>query len=57
MSSTDAAALLGIWFLLARQEDEAWERRLASPELLPGLEKFLHDSAAEGDDPLDPNRR
>jgi hypothetical protein len=43
-------------FLLARQDDEAWERRLASPQARPRLEAFLHDSAAEGDEPLDPNR-
>lgn len=43
-------------FLLARQEDEAWERRLASAQPLPRLESFLRESAAEGDEPLDPNR-
>jgi len=43
-------------FLLARQEDEAWERRLAYPEARPRLDAFLRDSAAKGDEPLDPNR-
>jgi hypothetical protein len=43
-------------FLLARQDDEAWERRLAFPEARPRLDAFLHDSAAEGDEPLDLNR-
>jgi hypothetical protein len=43
-------------FLLARQDDEAWERRLAYPEARPRLEAFLRDSAAEGDEPLDPKR-
>jgi hypothetical protein len=43
-------------FLLARQEDEAWESRLASPQARPRLEAFLRDSATEGDEPLDPSR-
>ncbi|HZM06349.1 MAG TPA: hypothetical protein VFC44_25390 [Candidatus Saccharimonadales bacterium] len=43
-------------FLLARQEDEAWESRIASPERRPRLDSFLRDSAAEGDEPLEPNR-
>jgi len=43
-------------FLLARQDDEAWERQLASVKVRPRLDAFLHDSAAEGDEPLDPNR-
>jgi len=37
-----------------RQEDEAWEIRLASTQPLPRLESFLRESAAEGDEPLDP---
>jgi hypothetical protein len=40
-------------FLLARQEDEAWESRIANPKTLPRLDTFLRDSAAEGDEPLD----
>ena len=43
-------------FLLARQHDEAWERRLASPQARPRLDAFLRDSAAEGDEPMDPSR-
>jgi hypothetical protein len=43
-------------FLLARQDDEAWERRLAYPQARPRLDAFLRDSAAEGDEPLDPKR-
>ncbi len=43
-------------FLLARQADEAWEQRLAYPQTRPRLDVFLRDSAAEGDEPLDPNR-
>jgi hypothetical protein len=43
-------------FLLARQDDEAWERRLADSQPHPRLESFLRESAAEGDEPLDPSR-
>jgi hypothetical protein len=43
-------------FLLARQDDEAWERRLATSQQRPRLESFLRESAAEGDEPLDPSR-
>ena len=43
-------------FLLARQDDEAWECRLAYPQSRPSLDSFLRESAAEGDEPLDPNR-
>jgi len=43
-------------FLLARQDDEAWERQLAYPQARPRLDAFLRDSAAEGDEPLDPER-
>jgi len=43
-------------FLLARQDDEAWERTLANPKPRPRLEKFLRESASEGDEPLDPKR-
>ena len=43
-------------FLLARQDDEAWERLLTDPRPRPRLDAFLRDSAAEGDEPLDPSR-
>ena len=43
-------------FLLARQDDEAWERRIAGSHPRPRLERFLRESAAEGDEPLDPSR-
>ena len=33
-------------FLLARQDDEAWEHRLAYPEARPRLDNFLRESAA-----------
>jgi hypothetical protein len=43
-------------FLLARQDEEAWERILAEERPRPRLERFLRESAAEGDEPLDINR-
>ncbi|MGD0464594.1 MAG: DUF2281 domain-containing protein [Tepidisphaeraceae bacterium] len=43
-------------FLLARQDDEAWERQIADSRPRPRLESFLRESAAEGDEPLDPSR-
>jgi hypothetical protein len=43
-------------FLLARQQDDAWEQRLHDPKPRPRLEQFLHDAASEGDEPLDPSR-
>jgi hypothetical protein len=43
-------------FLLARQDDEAWEQRLASTQARPRLDKFLRESAAEKDERLDPQR-
>jgi hypothetical protein len=43
-------------FLLARQEEEAWERVLADQKPRPRLDAFLRESAAEGDEPLDITR-
>ena len=43
-------------FLLARQDDEAWEHRLTSPQTRPRLDRFLRESAAEKDEPLDHKR-
>lgn len=43
-------------FLLARQDDEKWERLLASPQPRPRLDAFLRDSATEADEALDPNQ-
>ncbi len=43
-------------FLLARQNDEAWEQQLADPKARPRLDAFLRESATEGDEPLDPQR-
>jgi hypothetical protein len=43
-------------FLLARQDDDAWERLLASPQARPRLDAFLRKSSAESDEPLDSKR-
>ena len=43
-------------FLLARQEDEAWEQLIADPTARPRLAAFLRESATEDDEPLDPSR-
>jgi hypothetical protein len=43
-------------FLLARQEDEAWEQQIADPRPPPRLDAFLRESATESDELLDPNR-
>jgi hypothetical protein len=43
-------------FLLEREEDAAWESRISSTTPLPKLQTFLHQSATEADEPLDPNR-
>lgn len=43
-------------FLLAQQDDEAWEQRLGDGKSRPRLDAFLRESAAEADEPLDPGR-
>jgi hypothetical protein len=43
-------------YLLAHQDDEAWEQRLAQPQSRPRLDQFLRESATEKDEPLDPSR-
>lgn len=43
-------------FLLARLDDERWERMLASSEPRPKLDAFLRESAAEPEMPLDLGR-
>lgn len=43
-------------FLLARQDDERWEQLVAYPGPRPKLDAFLRESAAEADEPLDPQR-
>jgi hypothetical protein len=43
-------------FLLARQDDAAWEHQLNSTARRPRFDAFLRASATEPDEPLDPNR-
>ena len=43
-------------FLLARQDDEAWERLLQSTQPRPHLDALLRESAAEGDQLFDQSR-
>ncbi|MCI0364376.1 MAG: DUF2281 domain-containing protein [Phycisphaerales bacterium] len=40
-------------FLLARHEDEAWERTIADPRSRPKLDAFVREALAEGIEPLD----
>lgn len=40
-------------FLLARQDDEAWERSIADPKSRPKLNEFVREALAEGSTPLD----
>lgn len=43
-------------FLLARHEDDAWERTINDPKPRPKLDAFVRDALAEGSEPLDPDR-
>lgn len=43
-------------FLLAKREDEAWERSIADPRCRPALDKFVREALAEGSEPLDPDK-
>jgi hypothetical protein len=43
-------------FLLAREDDERWERMISSAQARPRLDAFLRESAVEPAMPLDPNR-
>ncbi len=43
-------------FLLARLDDEKWERILADERPRPRLEAFLRESGAGDESPLDPDR-
>ena len=43
-------------FLLAREDDERWERLLAETKSRPRLDAFLRETAAEADEPLDRRR-
>ena len=42
-------------FLLAKHEDDAWERTIADPNLRPKLEAFVRGALAEGSEPLNPD--
>ena len=43
-------------FLLAKGEDDAWERAVADPRPRARLDEFVRDALAEGSEPLDPDR-
>ena len=40
-------------FLLAKQEDEAWEKSISDPRPRTKLDEFVRDALAEGSEPLD----
>ncbi|MBX7131921.1 MAG: DUF2281 domain-containing protein [Fimbriimonadaceae bacterium] len=40
-------------FLLAKHDDDAWERIIANPGGHPKLDTFVRDAVAEGSEPLD----
>ena len=39
-------------FLLAKREDEAWEKSIADKKPRPKLDEFVRDALAEGSEPL-----
>ena len=41
-------------FLLAKRQDDAWERTIADPRPRPKLDEFVRAAMAEGSAPLDP---
>ena len=43
-------------FLLAKREDDAWERTIADTRPRVKLDEFVRDALAEGSEPLDPDR-
>ena len=43
-------------FLLAKQQDDAWDRTLADSKPRPKLEAFIRSALAEGSEPLDPDK-
>ena len=43
-------------FLLARNQDDVWERTIADPRPRPKLDAFLKESAKEAAEPLDLDR-
>jgi hypothetical protein len=40
-------------FLLAKHDDEAWERSISDPRPRPKLDEFVREALAEGSEPLD----
>jgi hypothetical protein len=40
-------------FLLAKHEDDAWERTIADPRPRPKLDAFVREALAEESEPLD----
>lgn len=40
-------------FLLAKREDEAWERTISDPHPRPKFDEFVRMALTEGSDPLD----
>ncbi|MEX0777869.1 MAG: DUF2281 domain-containing protein [Phycisphaeraceae bacterium] len=40
-------------FLLAKHDDDAWERKIADPRGRPKLDEFVRAAMAEGSEPLD----
>ena len=43
-------------FLLAKHEDDAWERTIADARPRPKLDEFVRTALAEGSEPLDPDQ-
>jgi hypothetical protein len=43
-------------FLLAKQEDEAWERTIDDTRPRPKLDEFVRGALAEGSEPLDADK-
>jgi hypothetical protein len=43
-------------FLLAKHDDEAWERTIADPRPRPKLDEFVREAMAEDSEPLDADK-
>jgi len=43
-------------FLLAKHEDDAWERTIADTRSRPKLDEFVREALAEGSEPLDADK-
>ena len=42
-------------FLLAKQQDKAWEKTISNPAGRPKLDEFVRAALAEGVEPLNPD--